>query len=148
MKQLKFAGQYPYRIWCSLDKEMLYSYEDVEAFANKNGETIEAVKNCEFSDLFAHRSTRLKDKNGKEIYEGDVLEFEEPRFESDVIKCAVEFLEAGYVCIDKNTTPIESTEYLIGGHPAYRFYELDDMHQPEIVGNIYKNPELIENNEK
>ena len=76
-----------------------------------------------FNDLM--QDTGLKDKNGKEIYEGDV--------------CRVDYTdgwELGVVEYEKGTY------YLI-------YKSLGMNHDKiEVVGNIYENPELLEEDEK
>ena len=89
---------------------------------------------CEFDDIELMQFTGLKDKNGKEIYEGDILgcyfsapwDNEIPVYEKGVVTKDDPFL--GCFCYK---SPIDNTCFL---------YEL---HQLEVVGNIYENPELI-----
>jgi len=77
--------------------------------------------------------TGLKDKNGVEIYEGDIVKY---------LTTAVARLD-GMVW----------TGRVIYAGGAYRLYEMgsdyfrSDMTYPyeyEVIGNIYKNPELLE----
>lgn len=86
--------------------------------------------------------TGLKDKNGKLIYEGDILQSEEYPFKND----------RGYnysaeVCYDE-----ESASYFyyvvristnVVGRAEGNTGHLDD-YEWEIIGNIYENPELLE----
>lgn len=74
--------------------------------------------------------TNLKDKNGVEIYEGDIIYFEEPDFESEMLKCEVVFFKGCFCAKWRN-----------GWIPVWDFIEKE----PEIIGNIYSNPELIKN---
>ena len=69
--------------------------------------------------------TGLKDKNGKEIYEGDILE--NPAYG----KGKVEWSERRWECY------AEKDEYNRG--------EILTRHDIEIIGNIYENPELLNN---
>ena len=86
------------------------------------------------------QSTGLKDVKGNLIFEGDIIEFEEPRFESAVIKCEVKFITGSFVAIDENANIIESTEKLYNGKPIYDLHEISEL---EVIGNIYQNKELL-----
>lgn len=78
-------------------------------------------------DYVLMQYTGLKDKNGKEIYEGDVLQML-----GDRLKIIIEF-KGGHF-FGKN---ISSTKYT---HPEFNNRNWNHW---EILGNIYKNPELL-----
>jgi uncharacterized phage protein (TIGR01671 family) len=74
-------------------------------------------------EIILMQYTGLKDKNGKEIYEGDILK--NPRYEESYV---VEYHGDGYVGWGDDR---RSGCYLITD---------EDI---EIIGNIHENPELI-----
>lgn len=79
------------------------------------------------STLLWMQFTGLKDKNGKECYEGDVVYFEEPTFETEMLKCPIVFHEGSF-CAKQ---------------PAGYIPVWDFMEDFEVIGNIHENPELI-----
>ena len=72
--------------------------------------------------------TGLLDKNGKEIFEGDVL-IREDKWIAEVVRRVTED-SSGF-----------NLKYKTRGWPGFSgFFQLDTL---EIIGNIYENPELI-----
>jgi len=86
--------------------------------------------------------TGLKDKNGKEIYEGDILrninhhENKKPFY--NYHKVIFNNVYFGYSCINLSN---ESESLLISGNcQLFVYIKNIDF---EVIGNIYENPELI-----
>lgn len=82
--------------------------------------------------------TGLYDKNGKEIYEGDIVEWEK-----DNLKYVVKFWEGMFYASVK-----EYNEGIFGGFPLHAFTQGDEGYRCEIVGNIHDNTELLKGGEK
>ena len=84
-------------------------------------------------DIELMQYTRIKDKNGKEIYEGDILKYNFP-FDGRLKHVSpVKFLETeasfGIKDIYGNEIPL---------------YRITANNYFEVIGNIYENPELLE----
>ncbi len=78
--------------------------------------------------------TGIKDKNGKEIYEGDVIEATEALFGERAhikSKAVVRFEDGAFKVASVNLSIVAITET-----NGLSF-------DPEIIGNIYENPELL-----
>ena len=79
----------------------------------------------EKSELILMQSTGLKDKNGQEIFEGDIVSIDTDEFDSLFVK-----YETGIYWLMDNE---ECVEHL---SDYYKYVS--------IIGNIYENPELLE----
>ena len=76
-----------------------------------------------FYDVELMQSTGIVDKNGQEIFDGDVVRI----FDEKLSKI---YYSDGAFCVD----------ILNGGTPLHAF----SSEQLEIIGDIYRNPELVE----
>ena len=100
-------------------KKVTYLFERVGHLLN--------IRHEKFNDIELMQYTGLNDKNGKEIYEGDIL------FES--------FGERYYKVVFENGSFRAEFE---GDFEEHSFDLIDVVAQGcKIVGNIYENPELL-----
>ena len=76
------------------------------------------------------QSTGLKDKNGKEIFEGDIVVYKD---REAVVKWHGSYASFIYRFVD------EMQERVSEWDPLFLAY-----HHFEIIGNVYENPELLE----
>ena len=83
-------------------------------------------------DSFLMQSTGLKDKNGVEIFEGDIVVNQY----GNVGYVAYLQQEAGFVVV------LKKSDYRLGHRNTGESYDVTTNH--EVIGNIHSNPELLE----
>lgn len=86
-----------------------------------------------FDDIVLMQSTGLRDKNDKEIFEGDILK----------VTNLSSWLEAVSFNEDKAMFVSKELKREIEETPLYDLFNTD-IFEIEIIGNIYTNPELAE----
>ncbi len=91
---------------------------------------------CErdFDEVELMQPTGLKDVRGKEIYEGDIINYKYGRHTSTQFVIKYDEFQATFVVVDNHNDLI------------YTFRELADyiqLNSLEVIGNIYENPELL-----
>ena len=116
MREIKF------RFWD--DKVKKYIYHDEIFYTG----AIE-IHNC--GKIILEQFTGLKDKNGKEIYENDIILIDEKNYKM--------IFEDGCFQLDH----YDNGDYYSGGDPLFTDYE-----KSEKIGNIHENPELKINQSK
>ena len=89
--------------------------------------------------------TGLYDKNGKEIYEGDILRGDEYPFNCDgVDNYFAEIVWADNVCGFYRITHKKPNSTVRGiSHGNWEQLDEDDIKSFEVIGNIHDNPELL-----
>ena len=105
--------------------------------------TVDRKRNCLFFEVAENKwkgvipdtlgqFTGLTDRNGKEIYEGDIVRY------GEFIYHVIEFKHGmfGYTLADGWFVGY-------GGNSNFTFNPLDKSKEHEIIGNIHDNPELL-----
>lgn len=134
MREIKFRGKTEeMNSWWTFGNLVICDNGDYQiGHCTKYGDTY--YRNKVFKETVG-QYTGLKDKNGKEIYEGDIVYI---KGETEIldIKGKVEYSETFAQYIITNTKNI-----------MYEAEPLGDYENIEVIGNIYDNPELLEERE-
>lgn len=132
MREIKF------RVWDESSKTMKHKISPFGAEASDD--LNDFFEESSYHDNIYLQYTGIKDKNGKEIWEGDMVEFcfndytrRKPR---------LNIKGKGKIIFDEETArfvvaPIEITDQ------QYNLYMSINPNQVSIIGNIYENPELL-----
>lgn len=132
--------RFRFRIWDTEKKELIYNAENVYDYMRPcpGGKIIEA--DC-FGDVLANKRyiveqcTGLKDKNGRLIYENDIV-----KITGDVMTLPIFYEESkAFVKWDEDGFFL----HFESGETERLFQECWDY---EVVGNLHENPELLEAN--
>lgn len=134
-----------FRAWIKTEKRMIETYNllDID-FENEvimtqkvyfeNGLPVDRdLDNFVFKEIELMQSTGLKDKNGKEIFEGDIVDY---KGRKAVVKWHGSYASFIYRFVD------ELQERKSEWKPLYLAY-----YHFEVIGNIYENKELLEDKE-
>ncbi|CAK1242977.1 hypothetical protein R54839_PPFHFPJH_00980 [Fructobacillus fructosus] len=129
MREIKF------RAW---DKKTsrIYQVNHIDNLSNSNEICVwtnEIEGGYHFNQSSLEQYTGLHDKNGREIYDGDIVKLHVVILSPDDKVGVIEYRpEFGY-CINFRKS-IARQEYWAG----------NDKHTIEVIGNIHENPELME----
>lgn len=137
-----------YRAWIKTEKRMVFSddilnidYENKEIVTQQvyfeNGLPDDRDIYCyDFDEIELMQSTGLKDKNGKELFEGDIAT------DGDTLGDIRNHQTLGFYIVDEKG----KERFLSGTVDTEGFEEAKEFMENsfEIIGNIYENPELLE----
>lgn len=131
-----------FRIWSEgIDKGMFYP---ISIFIeNRGANTVfkafgeeHTLKDDTNPDMILMQYTGLLDKNGKEIYEGDIVKLEENMADTDLFFIRFENSWGGqYKAFIIKNGKIDKTWALDN--------DFDRYWEGEVIGNIYENPNLL-----
>lgn len=141
-----------YRAW-STDKKIMAEVRTLR-FTDELVETDKFVERS-IEGVKLMQSTGLKDENGKEIFEGDILKFNDEWADygyEGYIEGSIEGIN--YVEIKREKTcftfgktklPESSLIDLVENeHYPFEGLLIEASYEFEIIGNVYENPELLE----
>lgn len=116
-----------FRAWDNVEKEWVRAF----SIPNIGWQKIEGEP---MTDLEIMQYTGLKDKNGKEIYEGDILSYSTDAISPLIVKWnddRAQFMAHGYQ---------------FAGHKTFRHGLGRGKVRCEVIGNIYETPDLLKEN--
>ncbi len=128
-----------YRMWNEIISRLhsvdgLYFDREVVQYKDEVG----VSRFIKFKNTILMQSTCLYDENGKEIFEGDIVQFEDYDIASDlpyINRGIVEWSQGQFTITNRASVEMED---LLDGE----FLDLT------IIGNIYENPELLQEQNK
>ena len=133
MKEIKF------RAWLKEDKRMVnvetmdFTDKSIQYLKKSEINNAYILRRESFVDVELMQYTGVKDKNGKEIYEGDIIKYKFPYDRRLNHISPVKFLETETSFGVKDRYGIEIPLYRITTNNYF-----------EVIGNIYENKNLLE----
>jgi uncharacterized phage protein (TIGR01671 family) len=142
MREIKFRvrDKKNKKMYCGFELDDKYEFDrpnlidfNGELYASGNigdGFGSQYINYCNQEDFVLMQYTGLKDKNGKEIYEGDIVRVITDK--KGVIGEVVYIPEETAFCVKAK------------GFETFPLGLLSNFFEIEVLGNIYENPELLE----
>jgi uncharacterized phage protein (TIGR01671 family) len=124
-----------YRAWEKTRKIMGYTDKDLRVDLDSDGEYV-CNSQFDFEDYELMEYTGIKDKNGKEVYESDILKV--PSAEDNLFEIVEVYWsdkEAAWYATGKESDDSLSAFINDGFNPE---------DNGEVIGNAFENPELLE----
>lgn len=121
--------RFRFRAWHKPTKKLfeVYSFNDELVFENTLDGVGSPTNPADIADCVLEQCTGLKDKNGRLVYEGDIIA---SRFQGQLFTANIKYLRAGWVAEFHYWKP--------------SLYQMCNEAKFEVIGNIHENPELLE----
>jgi uncharacterized phage protein (TIGR01671 family) len=132
-----------FKVWCKgTDSNKNFNiprWFDVNDYILNKYYTI--FDNTEFNEHFEFlQFTGLKDKEGNKIFEGDIIEYQQSYFNVSPEAEKSWIPKRGVIIYDNNLTA-----FTIQGKLTLTGFDGAGRYNFKVIGNIFNNPELIEN---
>lgn len=121
--------RFRFRHWCKKEKHYCYDSERMSA----------VILSSTPDNIIPEQCTGLKDKNGKLIYDNDLI-----KISNEIYRVAVDDFGCRTVILNNNpfTEVIEWSDIV----KIYYFYNREN--EIEVIGNIHENADLLENEDE
>lgn len=143
---MKFSNRkIKFRVWTGATMEYrvlagALGYFYAEGMSNKDSACLSDANTIYPEETPLMQWTGLVDKNGKEIYEGDILEFSNSQ-----LKYEIEFEHGEFIAYHLDES--FNDEYMIKKGHFFHPWQWGNWNKTErsfiVVGNIFENPELL-----
>mgnify|MGYP002526414295 CR=1 FL=1 len=123
--------RFRFRVW---DKDRKCFFNDDEVVIYPNGEVSFFNADYDFAEIVVNQCTGLKDKNGKLIYDGDLIKSPSNSHVLEVFR----YIDGTYM----------TREYRKDGQNELSVYQfIASDYGIEVIGNIHQNQELLKDEE-
>ena len=136
-----------YRAWDSEDKKFLNNDKYVIGRFRENtiaftiyidNKTILGYPSIEREkDIILMQFTGLTDRNGVDVFEGDIIKYTDDDSMNYNRLCVIEWHKYGIYCLVKRFLKERD------GFGSYQFNYLNNADEIEVIGNIYQNKEFL-----
>jgi uncharacterized phage protein (TIGR01671 family) len=123
-----------FRFWCNAGKSFIEQYR-------YNGYVDELFDEKEWDILTPSQYTGLNDYQEKEIWEGDIIEFERQfvnESEPVILRAIIEYVEGSFIAKVINPPSTLSYIYLYSFFNTYKFTNI-----LRVIGNIFENKDKL-----
>jgi len=135
MREIKF------RCWSQKENRMIFSDE------NNLSDFFYGISDGQYGEVEVEQYTGLKDKNGKEIFESDILK----SLETSEVYRVDDLFPVHRLTHVTNIGYFSENKYYTRNEPGSQYDNFDDWmsfsEMYEVIGNVWENPELLDNQE-
>jgi uncharacterized phage protein (TIGR01671 family) len=132
----KMKREIKFRVWDTVKKQWTFDF-----YFGLDLRPDPFLEHRDGDDFIFQQYTGLKDKNGKEIYEGDILSFVTKKkfgHQEDGITVFTKPVEFGKFCVNNNSLYVFNGFHVEGNSIEYLL-----SYESTVAGNIFENEELL-----